>query len=328
MSKLGPGPIDVGDVDRIFNTENVDALAVLLHVSDLNRAQFQKLVREDARIFALSAHAPDVNDLRKQIAKLEDAGRAYDAHVVGLLLDQLYPTNKQKLEPRWARMRPGVAFPSSRDISPDRADEICMLVASICRGGGQYIERHLRQNGKKSLEWETVLRAPPPNRNVQKVWAERELVRNLRLTWHEITNQPAPDVVHRDCTAPFAKFVALFFKLVGSKASVVKQINEIGEQRRLPLFAEAAIWRWRAPSEQWSALPQRLGDWRRIKQRFDKWQEKDACKRRFVEMEAEGRSDGAIALAIVQITRDVAANRKSASKKNQRKQLKKRENLR
>jgi hypothetical protein len=146
MSKPGPGPIDVGDVNRIFSTENVNALVRLLPVTALDRTKFRELVRNDARIFAQSARAPDVNDLRKQIAKLEDFASAYDARVVGILLDDLYPANKQELEPRWTRLRPGVAFPSSRDLSTARADDICMLIASICRGGGQYIEGHLRQN--------------------------------------------------------------------------------------------------------------------------------------------------------------------------------------
>jgi hypothetical protein len=123
MSKRSPVLIDVGDVDRIFNTENVNALARLLPVTGFDWTQFRKMVRDDARIFAQSARAPDVNDLRKQIAKLEDFASAYDARVVGILLDDLYPANKQELEPRWTRLRPGVAFPSF-DVQPIHAGRI------------------------------------------------------------------------------------------------------------------------------------------------------------------------------------------------------------
>lgn len=321
MSKPNPGLIDVNDVDRIFDAEKIKALASFLPVSECDQAQLGKAIRGDVRIFAQSARAPNTNDLYNQIAKLEEAGRANDAHVVGVLLDDLYPANKTELASRWARLRPGVPFPSSEDLSTDLADEFCVVVASICRDGGAFIDGHLRKNQKRSIEWNTTLHAPRPNRNVEKVAAEQELVRNLSLTWLRITDQQAPDIVHKRHGAAFAKFVSSVLKLVGSKASASRRINEHGERRRLPLFAKAAIWKWRAPSKRWSELPDDLGIPRLIESRFNKWPEREVCEHLFLEMAAAGRSDFAIEQAIFEMTEQGAMRRNSILKKKQRKQL-------
>lgn len=322
MSKRGSGPIDIGDVDRIFDNGTVNALADLLPVNNLDRTAFREMVRGDARIFAQSVRAPDVNDLRKQILKLEDAGRACDAAVVGILLDDLYSENRLLLEPRWDRLRPGAAFPSSKDLAGTRTDEICALVASICRDGGGFVEGHLRRNGKRSREWKALLHAPLPDQNVVKVAAEQELVRNLSLTWLLITDRPAPDIVHRRSSSAFARFVKRFFELVGTKASAIRLITKHGQQRRLPLFVQAAIWKWRTPSETWSSLPARFGDWKLIENRFAKWPEENMCRLLFEEMETAGRSDAAIVQTIVQITQEGEIDRSSVRKKMQRKRLK------
>lgn len=312
-------PIDPGDIERALSEVRIKALAAVFPKGvDVDLNQLRKLILGDARIFAQASRVPDNNKLRKQIAELEEAGRTKDAQWAAALLDVLYPENRASLQPRWARRHPKIPFPTSSSLESEQADTICESLADVCRDGGQYVDGHLRQAGKRSREWRTTLHAPHADRNIKKVTAEEDLVRNLALTWLQITGDRPPDTVHKDLSVPFAKFVQHVFELVGATGSVFRRINEHGEKRRLSSFVEAVLWRWQNPSAEWSAVPKGLGDWKLLKNRFDKWPERENCEILFGEMQQAGRSGVAIQGAIIDVITHANSERSSLKKKAQR----------
>jgi hypothetical protein len=261
---------------------------------------------------------PDNNKRRKQIAELEEAGRTKDIQWVSAILDMLYPENRESLGERWARRYPKFPLPTSSSLKTEQAESICESLASVCRDGGRYVDGHLRKGGRRSREWKTELHAPPADRNIEKVTAEEELVRNLALTWLQITGDPPPDTVHKDLSVPFAKFVQRVFELLSATGSVFRRINEHGERRRLPIFVEAAIWRWQNPVAEWSSMPADLGDWKLVKNRFDRWPERAFGETLFREMQRTGRSAVAIQGQIIDMIDRADAQRSSSQKKAQR----------
>jgi hypothetical protein len=307
------------DVARAFSEEQIETLAAVFpETGDVDLKQLRKLILCDAQIFAQASRVPDNNELRKQITKLEEAGRTKNKQGAAKILDKLYAKNQVSLQARWTSRHPYAPFPASSSLDTEEADWICDSLASICRDGGQYVEGHLRKGGRRSREWKTILHAPHADRNIKKVSAEQDLVTNLALTWFQITGDQPPNAVHKDLSAPFAKFAQRVFETVGAAGSVYRRINEHGEKRKLQSLVGAAIWRWQNPLAEWSSMPVDLGDWKLVKNRFDNWAERVSCEEVFSEMTQNGRSKAAIRAEIIHAIESANSRRSSLKKKAQR----------
>jgi len=229
-----PKLISENDVDRIFDDACIKELARISKLPEnANMVRFGKNVRQDIHIYAQSAREPSsANELHDEIKALHDASDKNLFEHTRSLFENLSPRARSLLNGRWEQANPGVRFPEPKDLDNIGCRQVvCARIASLCRIGGKVAEGRMRPSGRRSRTWLTEYYAPKKARNFTRWVPERQLIRNLRLTWLEATGKPAPKVVHRSKPGPFARLVRDCFRLAGAPAAdSINLINDCGQE--------------------------------------------------------------------------------------------------
>jgi hypothetical protein len=220
------------DVDRIFDDARIKELAKLSKLpEDANIARFGENVRQDVLIYAQSAREPSANELHDEIKALHDAADKNLFDHTRSLIENLSTRARLALNGRWDQTNPSIRFPKATDLDNIECRQaVCARIASLCRLGGKVGAGRMRPSGRRSRTWLTAYFAPEKTRNFQRWVPERQLIRNLRLTWLEATGKPAPKVVHRSKPGPFARLVRGCFSLAGATADSINLINDCGQE--------------------------------------------------------------------------------------------------
>jgi hypothetical protein len=138
--------IAAADVLHIFDHACIKGLADVARLpADADRERFAEGVREAARIYAQEARAPNVNELRTEIAALHAAAERQRCGQVADLLEKLSPKASRLLSKRATRL--GLELPASADLrKPPRQPKACEAVLKLCQYGVEYVE------GRSDLE--------------------------------------------------------------------------------------------------------------------------------------------------------------------------------
>jgi hypothetical protein len=227
-----PKLISENDVDRIFDDARIKELAKLSKLPEsANMVRFGENVRQDMHVYARSAREPSsANELHDEI-KAHDASEKNLFEHTRSLIENLSPRTRSSLNGRWEQANPGIRFPQPNDLDNNECREaVCARIASLCRIGGKVADGRMRPSGRRSRTWLTAYYAPKKARNFQRWVPERQLIRNLRLTWLDATGKPAPKAVHRGKPGPFARLVRACFGLAGATADSINLINDCGQE--------------------------------------------------------------------------------------------------
>jgi hypothetical protein len=219
------------DVDRFFDDARIKELAKLSKLPENAKlGGFGESVRRDMHIYA-SAREPSANELHDEIKALHDASNKNNFELTRSLIENLSPRARLALNGRWEQLYPGARFPQLKDLDNIECRQaVCARITSLCRIGGKVVDGRMRPSGKPSRTWLTAYYAPEKVRNFPRWVPERQLIRNLRLTWLEATGKPAPKVVHRSKPGPFARLVRECFRLAGTTADSINLINDSGQE--------------------------------------------------------------------------------------------------
>jgi hypothetical protein len=227
-------PIVVADIQRIFDDACIDRLAAIGPLpAGADRKRFAEGVREATRIYAREARAPNVNELRAEIAALHAAAERRRCGQVADLLEKLSAKASRLLIKRATRL--GFELPASGDLRrPPQQTKACEAVLKLCQYGGRYVEGRRRSPGTPSRStWRPLLVAPEPARHVLKRDAEQNFVMLLQVAWLEATGKPPSLTASATKPGPFVRMVAESLKLVGARhANGAELINRLNNRRK------------------------------------------------------------------------------------------------
>jgi hypothetical protein len=229
--------IAVSDVDRIFNRSKIKKLADTLKLPALgDDPQFAESVRNDIRLFVEAKGRLNNAGLREAISRLYRLTRRAEGD--DLAAGSLARARDEMPSDVWdwllAGCNPEARVPTGVEIvsTETRASAVQQL-RHILSYGEFKKKRRKRPTGKHSQSFEPRLRVPETEPNRPRSDAERELVRNLGLTYLNATGKPPPRKVDFQKRSSFSQFVHECFELVGAPGgSVTRLINELGQARR------------------------------------------------------------------------------------------------
>ncbi|HEY8126372.1 MAG TPA: hypothetical protein VIF88_13250 [Methylocystis sp.] len=199
-------------------------------VSDVTK--FGDSLRLDFEIYAKEKSRPNANMVYREIEQLHLAAERGNTEKMVALLGCLMPDTRAHLESRADQL--GVPFPAA-DVLTNSAgcEAICENVGTLCRMGGGWSEGRLRQSGRRSRTWSTLLYAPQKSSHFAKREAERMFVINLQLTWLMATGEKPATTACQERPGPFVRFVQDCLKLAGAgHVNAVKAINGIAQDRK------------------------------------------------------------------------------------------------
>ncbi len=233
----------LADIERIFDTETIRELARLAKLpegSDL--ARFGATIRISARIFVESKSRRNSAGLRAEIDRLYKLDRAAES-------------GKDLAAKRLARAIAGLAddvrewLVNSALVHRDIPTPQAILAADTRRAaveqfrrvlsfGGGWVEGRARPGGKRSWEFQPLLRVPQGiQRGRPRSNADREFIQWLPVAYVEVTNRAPPRTAQfeKAFQGPFPKFVQRCFELLGAPTgNVTRLLNQYGAARRSP----------------------------------------------------------------------------------------------
>jgi hypothetical protein len=241
--------ITPGDVDQVFNDAVIKELAKG-SPRNADPTRFAQSVRNDAQLFIEAKARLNNPQLRKEIARLYGLNnRAQRGDRAAQELAREMDTMHAHVRCWLVRCNPeGRSIPTSKEIislqtRTNAIHRLRLILSYGSLGSDAQKEGRKRPSGKRSRPFTPpLLRAPGVERKPDEQsncnegrprgGAEREFVRNLRLTYWDAASKKPPDKVDFQSRGPFSEFVHRCFELVGApQGYVTKLINELGQAR-------------------------------------------------------------------------------------------------
>jgi hypothetical protein len=223
------------DVSRVFDDKRIEVLARIAKLpAGADRQHFGESIREAARIYARDSHEPNVNELHKEIGKLNRAAERQQFDQLAMLIEGLSFKARNLLNARGARPNLKVTLPPPKALRGAQREEACATIAKLTQFGGQYVEGRMRPTGKRSRPtWQPVLYAPEPKRHLPKREAEKYFIALLQAAWAEATGEQPTTTARPGMLGPFPKMVEECLRLAGAgHADVVDLLNDMNTHRK------------------------------------------------------------------------------------------------